>query len=163
VKPRLFDAQVRHARLIAKCMRPKDIAEVRAGWSREPYEAIREAMSASFYARTLFAGFEPLCIFGLAPLTVLGGTARVWMFASAAIDRHPRAFARASREHLRELFTHCTLATNLVDTGDAAVMRWLQWLGGTCVLPGHERGGRLFAQFILVDRKPVETRECRQG
>lgn len=159
----LLEAQVRHARLIAGSMRPRDVEEVRAGWGREPFEAMREAMSASFYARTLFQGLEPLCIFGLAPLTVLGGSARAWMFASAAIDRHPYAFARASRRYLADLFRHCTLATNLIDLSDRPALRWLEWLGGTCVLPAHDRGGRLFAQFILVDRQPARERVCQQG
>jgi hypothetical protein len=156
------DAEVRHARLIAGSMRARDVEEVRAGWGREPYEAMREALSASYYARTLFQGFEPLLMYGLAPLTVLGGCARVWIFPSAAIDRHRFAFARASRRWLPELFTHCTLATNFIDLGDKQALKWLTWLGGTCALQPEMRGGRLFAQFILVDREPVEAK-CQQG
>lgn len=160
----LVDAETRHARLIANSMRARDVMEVRAGWNREPFEAIREAMSSSHYARTLFVGLEPLCIFGLAPLSILGcGSARIWMFGTAAIDRHRLAFARATKRYLPEVFQHCTLATNLVDMSDTAAMRWLDWLGGTCVLPHQERGGRLFTQFILVDRKPAKVRECLQA
>lgn len=159
----LVDAEIRHARLIASSMRERDVAEVRSGWGREPFEAMREAMSASYYARTLFLKFEPLCMFGLAPLTVLGGAARAWMFASAAIDRHPVSFARASKQHLPELFQQCTLATNLIDISDAPAMEWMRWLGGTCVSPLNERGGRLFAQFILVDRRPPRGAACQQG
>jgi hypothetical protein len=159
----LIDAEVRHARTIAASMRERDVIEVRAGWGREPYEAMREAMSSSYYARTLFSGFEPLCMFGLSPLTVLGGAARVWMFGTAAIDRHPISFARACRRHLPELFQQCTLATNLIDTTDIPACAWLAWLGGTCVLPLNERGGRLFAQFILVDRTVRQGRAWQQG
>lgn len=160
----LIDAEVRHARLIANSMRARDVAEVRAGWNREPFEAMREALSSSYYARTLFIGLEPLCIFGLAPLSILGmGSARIWMFGTAAIDRHPLAFARASKQYLAEVFQYCNLATNLVDASDTAAMRWLEWLGCTCVLPHQQRGGRLFAQFILVDRKPAKVRECLQA
>jgi len=158
----LTDADIRHARLIASSMRPRDVEEVRAGWGREPYEAMREALSASYYARTMFQGFEPLVMYGLAPLTVLGGAARFWIFSSAAIDRHRFAFARASRRYLPELFQHCTLATNFIDLGDKPALRWLLWMGGTCALLPEERGGRLFAQFILVDRTPAGGRRCQQ-
>lgn len=159
----IVEAEVRHARLIAGSMRPRDVEEVRAGWGREPFEAMREALSASYFARTLFQGFEPLVMYGLAPLTVLGGTARVWIFASAAIDRHPFAFARASRRWLPELFAHCSLATNFIDLGDKPALKWLDWIGGTFVLLPQQRGGRLFAQFILVDREPLGGRQCQQA
>lgn len=159
---KLVPAEVRHARLIAGSMRPRDVEEVRAGWGREPFEAMREALSVSFYSRTLFCGFQPLCIYGLAPLTVLGGAARVWMFAAAAIDRHPIAFARASRRALPELLGRCTLATNLVDSSDERALRWLRWLGGTCVLPLNERGGKLFSQFFIIDRTPRGKAACQQ-
>lgn len=158
-----IEADVRHARLIAGSMRPRDVDEVRAGWNREPLEAMREALSASYFARTMFCGFEPLLMYGLAPLTVIGGSARVWLFSSAAIDRHPRAFVRGCRDALPEFFQHCNLATNLIDISDEPAMRWMKWLGGACVLPPHDRGGRLFAQFILVDRFKAEKRACRQA
>lgn len=160
---RLADADSRHARLIAASMRERDIEEVRAGWGREPFEAMREALSASYYARTLFHGFEPLLMYGLAPLTVLGGAARLWMFPSAAIDRHPFAFARASRRFAPELFRHCTLATNFIGLHDKPALRWLTWMGGTCALQPELRGGRLFAQFILVDRTPMGVTQCQQA
>lgn len=156
------DANVRHARLIAGAMRARDIEEVRAGWGREPYEAMREALSASYFARTMFQGFEPLVMYGLAPLTVLGGSARFWIFPSAAIDWHRFAFARACRRFMPELFQHCTLATNFIDLSDKPALKWLHWMGGTCALLPQERGGRLFSQFYLVDRKPVEA-QCRQA
>lgn len=122
-----------------------------------------EALSESFYARTAFVGMEPLCAFGLAPLTVLSSSARVWIFATAAIDRHPFAFARASKRALVDLFARCSLATNLIDCKDDAATRWLEWLGGTYVLPIQSRGGRLFAQFILVNREVREQRQCQLG
>jgi hypothetical protein len=159
---RIMDADIRHARLIAASMRPRDAEEVRAGWGREPYEAMREALSASYYARTMFQGFEPLVMYGLAPLTVLGGSARFWIFSSAAIDRHRFAFARGCKRHLPELWNHCTLATNFIDLGDKSALKWLLWMGGTCALRPEVRGGRLFAQFILVDRRPTGD-QCQQA
>lgn len=160
---RIADAEIRHARLIASSMRPRDVEEVRAGWAREPFEAMREALSASYYARTMFQGFEPLVMYGLAPLTVLGGTARFWIFASAAVDRHPFAFARGCKRYLPELWNHCTLATNFIDLSDTRALKWLHWLGGTCALLPQVRGGRLFAQFILTNREPAGGDQCQQA
>jgi len=148
---RIVTATAAHARVIAASMRERDIAEVRAGWMCEPMEAMQDALEASFYARTLLYDLEPLCIYGLAPLTVLSGAARIWIFASSAIDRHGFAFARGSRRFLPEMFRYCQLATNLIDMDDAPALRWMQWLGGRCVLPGNRHNGRLFAQFVLTE------------
>ena len=158
---RIEEATVRHARLVAQSMRPRDIEEVRASLGLEPFEAIRVAMTSSYFARTLFIGLEPLALYGLSPLTVLGGAAQVWIFSTRAIDMHRFAFARASRRGLEELYKRASLLTNLVEIGDEPVMRWLEWLGGTYVLPPQPRGGRLFQQFIL-DRG-AEGRKCRQA
>lgn len=150
---RLETAQAHHIRTIAQTMRPRDVEEVSAGWGVDPTNAMTAALSESFYARTMFRDLEPLVMYGLAPLMLLSSHARFWIFATAAVDRHPLAFARACKRYLPEIFEHCALITNLIDQADAPAMRWMQWMGGTCVLPAQLRGGRLFAQFILADQR----------
>lgn len=159
---RLETAQPHHIRMIARSMRERDVIEVRAGWGMDPLEAMCLALAESYYAKTLFHDLEPLMMYGLAPLSVLGGSARLWIFATAAIDRHPIGFARASKRCLSEAFEHASLITNLIDFEDGPAMRWLTWLGGQCVLPPQKRGGRLFAQFILADPHKG-ARACQRG
>lgn len=159
---RLVPAEPHHARLIAKAMRPRDVEEMHSGWGLNPLEAMLAAFFESYHARTLFHDLEPLLMYGLAPLSVLGGNARLWIFASAAIDRHPIAFARASKRCLADAFEHSSLLTNLIDVNDAPAMRWMHWLGGQCVLPSQLRGGGLFAQFILADPHKG-ARACQRG
>jgi hypothetical protein len=160
---RFEEATARHARLVAQSMRERDVAEVRAGWGLPPLEAIRTAMGQSYYARTCFYGLEPLAVYGLAALAVLGGTARVWIFATSAVDAHPLAFARASLKALADLHEQASLITNLIDLSDKAACKWLDWLGGTYVLQPQPRGGRLFGQFILARERPTRDRKCLQG
>lgn len=159
---RTVPATFNHAKLIAATMRERDIAEIKAGWGAEPLRAIIDAFDASYFARTLFHDLEPLCMYGLAPLGMISGCARFWIFASRAIDSHSFGFARASKRSLPELFQHCMLLTNLIDVCDAPAMRWMDWLGGSCVLPHQRRGGRLFAQFILVEGI-TRKRACQPG
>jgi hypothetical protein len=139
-----------HARIVAGAMRPQDVAEVRAGWG-DPEEAIRNALYCSpRYARTLFYELEPLAIYGLSGLTILGESAQVWCFGTTAIDRHPLAFARASRLAVAAMLRHASILTNVMDVSDVRTRRWLEWLGATYVLQPALRNGTLFGQFILA-------------
>jgi hypothetical protein len=153
-------ATLQHAKLIAGMMRPNDIREIRAGWDMEPAEAMEQALMRTFYARTLFHDLQPLCMYGLAPLSMLAGYAIFFIFPTVAIDQHPIGFCKASRRAMPELFAHCHILTNLIDVSDVAAMKWMAWLGGKIVLPYKERGGRVFAQFI-VERAKRKT--CRQA
>lgn len=148
-----------HARIIATQMRESDRCEIRAGWDQEPYEAMLAALANSSYARTAFHGLEPLAMFGISHLSILGNSAQVWCFGTRAIDRHPLIFARASRQILPEIFARAPILTNWVDMGDAQALRWLAFLGATYVSQPTSRGGRHFEQFILA---ATEIKLCQQ-
>ena len=157
---RFEEARTGHIRIIADTMRPRDRDEVRVGWEVEPEAAMAEALAQSFFARTMFFDLEPLCMYGLAPLAVMGGSARFWIFSTAAIDRHPIAFTRACLGGLDGLFCYSSLLTNFVDVNDAPAMKWMRWLGGE-LIPAHKfRGGRQFTQFVVTDPR---RRKCRQA
>ena len=161
---RLVKAEHRHAKLVAASMRPRDVQEVMQGWGCTPERGMRMALSESYYSRTLFADLEPLAMYGLAPLQVLGGQARLWMFCTSAIDRHPLVFCRASKRHLGDLLAHCTLATNLIAWDDAPARKWLEWLGAEYVGHVQQRGGRPFRQFVIAKKhRPERAESCRQG
>ena len=148
---KLLPATEGHARIIAGQMRASDVEEIKAGWGQEPREAILTALRDSpRYARTLFYGLEPLMIFGLSHLSILGSSAQVWCFGTTAIDRHPLVFARATRKILPELYAHAPVLTNRVDASDVRALRWLTFLGATYVLDPERHGDREFGQFILA-------------
>ena len=155
-------ATAAHARIVATNMRESDVAEVRAGWGCEPEEAILHAlMQSPRYARTVFVGLEPLAIYGLAALTLLGASAEAWCFGTTAIDRHRFAFARASRVALAVMYRHSPILTNMVAVGDERAVRWITWLGAKYPETGWEkRSDRWFAQFVLSSRAEAE---CHQG
>lgn len=159
---RTVPALPHHAAAIVHGMRDKDRLEIAQGWGMEPIVAIRECLAASFWARTLFYELEPMAMYGLAPLSIMGGACRLWMFATAGVERHPFAFARATHRALMAVLERCTLATNLVALDDEPVLKWLDWLGATYVSQPQPRGGRLFAQFILGANREGK-RECRRA
>lgn len=139
----------RHAALVARSMRARDVAEIVAGWSLPPEDAILASLRESYYARICFYGMEPLAIYGLAPLCVLARTARVWIFGTRYIDDHKFAFCRASKVAVRCLAIHASVITNLIDAEDEPAQRWLKWLGGDYV-GQHQRGGRQWQQFVVA-------------
>lgn len=159
MKLRMEIATPAHIRLIAPLMRERDRLEVKAGCDQESEEAMATALVESSYARTCFYGLEPLAMFGLARLTILGRSAQAWCFGTRAIDDHPLAFARASRQALSDLLSQASVLTNRVDISDEKALRWLAFLGATYVLQPQQRGGRLFAQFILSQ----EQRQCQRA
>jgi hypothetical protein len=143
-------------------MRPRDRREVWAGWG-DPENAIIEAINASpYYARTAFWQLQPLAIFGMRSLTVLGSSAEVWCFGTSAIDEHRIAFLRASKYVVQHMLCVAPVLTNYVDVDDGDAIRWLNWLGACSALPPQRRGGKLFAQFLLM---PAQEKEhtCQRG
>lgn len=146
-----------HAKVVVRGMRARDLEEVLAGWGN-PAQAIEEAIAASpDYARTAFWELEPLAIFGMRRLTVMGASAEVWCFGTKAIDRHPLAFLRASKAVVTQMLRHNPTLTNYVDAHDNEAIKWLCWLGATSALPPQMRGGRLFAQFFLTRPEAKES------
>lgn len=158
MKLRFETAAPGHIRLIAPLMRKRDRLEVEAGCGATLEVAMAIALLESHYARVCFYGMEPLAMFGLANLSILGSSAQVWCFGTTVIDRHPLVFARASKRALVELHQYAPILTNKVDASDESALRWLAFLGATYVLQPQVCGGRLFGQFILAGE-----RQCRQA
>lgn len=157
---KLVKATEGHARIIATQMRESDRHEILAGWDQEPYEAMLTALwNSSCYARTVFHGLEPLAMFGISHLSILGNSAQAWCFGTTAIDRHPLVFARASKQILPEIHARAPILTNWVDATDERALRWLAFMGATYVMQPVTRGGRLFSQFILA---APEIKQCQQ-
>jgi len=145
-------------------MRERDKEEIQAGWGMDPIMAMRNCLTASVYARTAFVGLVPLCMYGVAPLSIISySSARLWMFSTRAIDSNAFAFTRASRREIPNLLQYAPVLTNLVDVTDNHAVRWLDWLGASYVLKSQERGGRMFAQFVLTASKIKPRHICQQG
>lgn len=154
---RFEEAVPGHARIVVRNMRVRDLEEVQCGWGN-PENAIQEAIAASpDFARTAFWELEPIAIFGMRRLTVMGASAEVWCFGTQAIARHRTAFLRASKCVVRQMLELNPTLTNYVDAHDNEAIKWLCWLGVTSALPPQMRGGRLFAQFFLTRPEAKES------
>lgn len=155
---RFAPARAHHCRAVIEQLRERDVAELRAlyGPDTNLLGLAEFALAASSFAEACFYEAELLAIYGLVPMTVLGHTSQVWLMVTRAVDRHPRAFLRASRLVLANLHRLSGALTNHVDVADEAVARWLDWLGATYVAQPWRDGRHVFAQFML--RAPTVRR-----
>jgi len=129
---RIGKAEPWHVDVIAANPRAADIAELWASSRTTPAEAMRRGLEASGDCYTGFFDDVPVCMFGAAPLSILGGQAAAWMIGSAALDqlRVQKQLLRVSRvvvAYMREQYP--VLLYNFVDARNVAAIRWLHWLG----------------------------------
>ncbi|MDY4297514.1 MULTISPECIES: hypothetical protein [unclassified Xanthomonas] len=134
----IVPATAAHIDVIAASPRPADVAELWAEARRGPAEAMHACLAASRHAYTAVLRGSPVCMFGAAPYSLLGGTATVWMIGSTALDSltAQRELVRLSRPavaFLQDQFP--AMLFNLVDDRNAAAKRWLRWLGFTLIAP----------------------------
>jgi len=141
---------------LAGDMRYEDRRELRRWTGQSPLYELREAFRVS---DVCFAGCLPdgglLSLFGGKIDNVVDGTGVIWELSSNLANRHPLAFARASKFGLelveREL-TGVEQFFNYVDLEYTRAVRWIEWLGGSL---GVERFrgayGGLFAKFTIFN------------
>lgn len=122
-------AKPAHCRLVAQDVRERDSEELRAGWGQAPWETLSLGMTYSTRAFTVLYGLKPMCVAGIVPLEILTGRYMLWIVTTRELDKHPLAFARASRRWLPRLMHGCTVVTNRIDSHDTAALKWAHWLG----------------------------------
>lgn len=84
------------------------------------------------------------CLFGVAPISLLGGVGAPWLLGTDVLDRHPRALIRNTGPYLdamRSAFPHLV---NYVDARNTRSIRWLKALGFR-FQPAQPYGPRGFA------------------
>lgn len=125
--------------------RPACVAEMRRlGTTFE--DALVDSVRRSDWVAAGCIDDVPVCLFGVAPVSMLGGLGAPWLLASCGFDRRDVEF-------LREMLPAChrvmdaMLATyprllNVVDARNARTIRWLGWMGFTfapapVVVRGH--------------------------
>jgi hypothetical protein len=69
-----------------------------------------------------------VCMFGVAPVNLLGDTGVPWLLGSDDIERHAVTFLRGSKRYIAEMSRDYRLLTNYVDARNTLSIRWLKWL-----------------------------------
>lgn len=121
-----------HIDHIDRHARPADRDELWAASRETPAQCLRRGLQVSRIACTAMLEGEPIAMFGVSPVSILGGIGTPWMVGTEAMDqlRVQKALLRHSSRLIgvfREEFPGALF--NTVDKRNEAAMRWLAWLG----------------------------------
>lgn len=151
----LVKANKHHAKEIARIMRTKDEAELRANGGTDPAAIARASINRSCESWAAYLGSDLLCVFGV---RAHQGFHIIWAMTSTYVDRHQKVFYRASRvavEHLRGKYP---VMFNMIHCKYPEALRWVERLGFKLAPPDrHGPLGDLFCCAVLETRSLVEV------
>lgn len=128
--------------------RTADVAEMAAlGVSVE--QALAEGLARSDWALTGCVDSVPVCMFGVAPVSILNGEGAPWMLATNGLDRVQLTFLRLCRPVVRCMQASYPRLMNVVDARNTMAIRWLRWLGFQFDPNNVQIGGHAFRVFRL--------------
>lgn len=131
-------------------MREADALEVRLAYGMGPVDAVMRSLDASTHAWVGYYDDRPVCVFGVAPLSVLGGIGSPWLLGTDDLVRRPAAFLRRCRPYVAEMLAVYPELVNHVHEGNTASKRWLSWLGFKLEAPApYGVAGAMFHRFTL--------------
>lgn len=143
----VIPAQPEHISLMSGRWREADIRELQASSGSTPEEAIAHGLEISMDAWTAFVDGDPICIFGVAPLSIVDCHGAPWMIGTVDLERHAMGFLRRSKKVVDQvIFRRWDRLTNFVDARNETAIQWLKWLGfdilppetyGVAQLPFH--------------------------
>lgn len=127
----IIPATPAHIPYLAENMREVDRAEIWASGHETPTHSLEAGLEHSLLCWVALADGVPFCMFGVAPLTLLGGTGIVWMLGTDGMTMHKRAFLRGSRPVVSAMKKPFHKLENWVDARNSLTIRWLRWLDFT--------------------------------
>lgn len=95
----------------------------------EPQEALQLSLQNSTMAFTAFNNGNPLAMFGVAPVTILGDRAIVWLLTTNEVNKCKKTFAKYSRLFRDYFLQHYPILENYVDARYKTSINWLKWCG----------------------------------
>lgn len=152
VKVTVRPVQPGDCEILAAGLRQADYDEVLAASGQDPLTVLLESVALTPKVQAALFDGRLACIFGMAPLGLLGDTGAPWMLGTSEIDRHPSALMRHCIPYIAEMLVDRPHLINFVDARNVRSIRWLKRLGfefhpaqpyGVAGLPFHRFEMRL--------------------
>lgn len=125
---RIVQATESHLWAVAERIREADRAEIEAAGL-----SVEAALEASFRASALaMAALDRrgvLCVWGVSPVSILGGIGEPWLIGTDLLAPFRKAFLRESRRELASIRRSFPVLRNRVFAEHRESIRWLAWLG----------------------------------
>jgi hypothetical protein len=118
-----------HIDRMAPHVREADRAELWAGWHSTPEQSLRHGLARSSHCWTALINFQPVCMLGVVPQSLLGASGVVWLIGTDAVLERQIGFLRRCRPHLRRIQQTYAHLQNYVSVENTAAIGWLRWLG----------------------------------
>lgn len=144
----ILPATLAHAEQVAPQLRAADAFEIRAMSGSEPLAALRRGLVLSSEAWTGAVDNRAVCLFGVAPRSILSDVAAPWLLGTDEIALHAHAFLRRNRAVVTRWRRQYRRLENLVWADNTAALRWLAWLGFT-LADSVEINGVEWRSFVM--------------
>lgn len=131
-KVRLGRPEADDLHYLAQHLRDADLLELRAvhGQDLDVQACLRTAVTSSeeaFVACTVYG--EPIAVFGVAPVSLLGGQGCPWMLGTDTMDLYGREVVQLSRAHVKRWGLRYDHLFNFVDARNLRSIAWLRRIG----------------------------------
>ena len=136
---------------VAQHMRTQDVHELRAMWGcdLDVHAVLRQSVRSSQECWVAITPYgEPVAIFGLAPVSLLGGLACPWMLGTPSLEHYGRDVVLFGKRYARQWTLQYDQLFNYVDARNLRAIAWLRHSGYT-VFAAEPRGlnGEPFHRF----------------
>lgn len=117
------------ARELAPIVRDVDRQEIWATSRRDPDIALMRCVMISDKAWTVRMNGDMVCLFGVAPISLITGVGSPWMIATDDLEKYSFAFLGRCRQYVAEMLECYPTLINHVDARNEPSRLWLKWLG----------------------------------
>lgn len=114
---------------VAEHMRQADLDEIAALGIPDPVDALTRSIASSTSCWTGCINGEPVCIFGLVPISMLCGIGSPWMLGTNLILKNAGAFIRHSTPYIHGMLREFPQLFNFVDVRNRKAVAWLRRAG----------------------------------
>lgn len=113
---------------LSSSLREPDRLEVLASGST-PFEALTESYKASTIRLSAFLNGKIIAMFGIAPKTILGERAVIWLLTAPEVEQIKFTFVKLSKRYVKLFLEQYPILENWVDSRYTQAIKWLKLLG----------------------------------